>query len=123
MILWHNVIDNLGPFAKGAACPGNKKKEGSKDAICGGGKDHGCVRLAGNHGPEAAAAQLTGHAARPKTQPTPSASAAQAADPLAEAVAAPHLGATPGALSRWLSLLGAIVPNQNPWCTLGGPGR
>lgn len=74
--------------------------------------------------PEAAAAQLTGHAARPKTQPSPSASAAQAADPLAEAaVAAPHLGATPGALSRWLSLLGAIVPNQNPWCTLGGPGR
>ena len=50
LYLWHNDVENLGPFAKGAACPGNEKKEGSKDAMCGGGKDHGCVRLAGNHG-------------------------------------------------------------------------
>ena len=69
--------------------------------------------------PEAAAAQLTGHAAGPKTQPTPSASAAQAADSLAEAVAAPHLGATPGPFWRWLSLLGAIVPTPK---TLVDPG-
>jgi len=32
--LQHNVIESLGPFAKGAACPDNKKKEGSKAAIC-----------------------------------------------------------------------------------------
>jgi len=49
--LQNNAIESLGPFAKGAACPDNTKKEGSKDAACGGGKkDHGCVRLAGNHG-------------------------------------------------------------------------
>ena len=52
IFLWYNVVENLGPFAKGAACPGTEKKEGSKDATCDdkGGTDHGCVRLAGNHG-------------------------------------------------------------------------
>ena len=51
LLLMYNDVESLGPFAKGAACPGNEKKEGSKAAICGGGKkDHGCVRLAGNHG-------------------------------------------------------------------------
>jgi len=39
--LQHNVIESLGPFAKGAACPGNEKKEGSKGTI---------VKLAGNYG-------------------------------------------------------------------------
>ena len=56
--LQHNVIESLGPFAKGAACPDNTKKEGSKDAICDDYgcddrltcDDYGCVRLAGNHG-------------------------------------------------------------------------
>jgi hypothetical protein len=54
-----NVIESLGPFAKGAACPDNTKKEGSKDAICDEDRQsrrwltddyYGCVRLAGNHG-------------------------------------------------------------------------
>ena len=44
---------------------------------------------------------------------------AQAADSLAEAVAAPHLDATPGPFWRWLSLLGAIVPTPK---TLVDPG-
>ena len=43
--LQHNVIASLGPFAKGAECPDNEKKEASKDA-----KDHGSVKLFGNNG-------------------------------------------------------------------------
>ena len=43
--LQHNVIESLGPFAKGAECPDNEKKEASKDA-----KDHGSVKLFGNNG-------------------------------------------------------------------------
>ena len=50
MNLWHNVVENLGPFAKGAACPDTEKKKGSKDATCDDKGLHGCVRLAGNHG-------------------------------------------------------------------------
>jgi len=39
--LQNNAIESLGPFAKGAACPDNTKKEGSKDTI---------VKLFGSNG-------------------------------------------------------------------------
>ena len=41
LLLMYNDVESLGPFAKGAACPGNEKKEGSKHTI---------VKLAGNYG-------------------------------------------------------------------------
>ena len=53
--LQHNVIESLGPFAKGAECPDNEKKEASKDA-----KDHGSVKLFGNNGVSKKNATLNG---------------------------------------------------------------